>query len=146
MQWRGQSVRVAGCCLRTVRDGVIWVLTTLGRASRSGFTVMHVSVRRKRGSAATPHGGFSAVPGSRTGLVGPSEVPCLVASRVPADGEERLNCHRRRDVATCRQDAWLALPELSDASYQRSTRSALKVFHRLGVPSGSSNRKWTSPE
>src|SRR3954466_8094023 len=58
---------------------------------------------------------------------------------------ERLNCHRRRDVATCRQDAWLALPEWADASYQRSTRSALKVFHRLGVPSGSSNRKWTAP-
>jgi hypothetical protein len=49
------------------------------------------------------------------------------------------------DVATCRQDAWLALPEWADASYQRSTRNALKVFHRLGVPSGSSNRKWTSP-
>ena len=36
---------------------------------------------------------------------------------------------------------YVALPEWVDASYQRSTRSALKVFHRLGVPSGSSNRK-----
>jgi len=33
---------------------------------------------------------------------------------------------------TCRQDAWLALPGWADASYQRSTRSALKVFHRHG--------------
>ena len=41
---------------------------------------------------------------------------------------------------------YVALPEWVDASYQRSTRNALKVFHRLGVPSGSSNRKWTAPE
>src|SRR5215472_14169753 len=105
-----------------------------------------MSVRRMRESAATPRGGFGAVPGEPDGSGGTlGGAPCLVANRVPADGEERLNCHRRRDVATCRQDARLALPELSDASYQRSTRSALKVFHRLEVPSGSSNRKWTAP-
>ena len=44
-----------------------------------------------------------------------------------------------------RQDVWLALLGSAETSYQRSTRSALKVFHRLGVPSGSSKRKWTAP-
>ena len=32
-----------------------------------------------------------------------------------------------------------------DAPCQRITRSALRVFHRLGLPSGPSNRKWTAP-
>ena len=33
-----------------------------------------------------------------------------------------------RSHAARRQDAWLAPPEWADASYQRSTRSALKVM------------------
>ena len=49
------------------------------------------------------------------------------------------------DVATCRQDPGSRSASV-DASYQRSTRSARKVFHGIRVPSGSSNRKRTAPE
>ena len=43
------------------------------------------------------------------------------------------------------KNAWLGSVTWAEASYQRSTRNALKVFQRLGVASGSSNRKWTAP-
>src|SRR5262249_51505121 len=73
---------------------------------------------------------------------------CFPALLLPSGGT-RLGLSpagmAERQDATSSPHAWVALPVWADASYQRSTRSALKVFHRLGVPSGSSNRKWTAP-
>ena len=86
--------------------------------------------------------------GHETGWHHPVAPNCstrMTSVPTPTSARSRVR-YDARSHAAGRQDAWLALPDAADASYQRSTRNALKVFHRLGVPSGSSNRKWTAPE